>query len=381
MPQKVLFLDRDGTLIQEPPEDFQVDSLTKLRYLPGVFTQLARLKAMSDFRWVMITNQDGLGTERFPEDTFWPAHQRMLETLRGEGIEFDEVIIDRSFKHEGKPTRKPGTALLTHYLGGDYDLAHSYVVGDRPSDLQLAYNLGAKGLLLGQSSDAQDEEVDWPQLSKTLLARCDSWVQVVEAILAAEQSSRRSQIRRVTRETTVEIDLNLDGSGQGERSTGLGFFDHMLDQLAKHGKLDLTVRVAGDLHIDEHHSIEDTALALGAAFREALGDKRGIERYGCFNLAMDEALAEVALDFSGRPWLVFRADWGRERVGDFPTEMVEHFFKSFCDSAGANLHLILHGDNAHHMIEAGFKGVARAIRSAVSRVPGDDSLPSTKGVL
>lgn len=381
MPQKVLFLDRDGTLIQEPPEDFQVDSLSKLSYLPGVFTQLARLKSLTDFRWVMITNQDGLGTDSFPEETFWPAHERMMETLRGEGIEFDEVIIDRTFKHEGKPTRKPGTALLTHYLRGDYDLANSYVVGDRPSDVQLAYNLGAKGLLLGQSNDAQDSEVDWGPLSETLLARCNHWAQVVEAILQAEQQGRRSQIKRVTKETTVEIDLDLDGKGLGVRSTGLGFFDHMLDQLAKHGKLDLTVRVAGDLHIDEHHTIEDTALALGAAFHEALGDKRGIERYGCFNLAMDEALAQVALDFSGRPWLVFRADWGRERVGDFPTEMVEHFFKSFCDSAGANLHLTLHGDNAHHMIEAGFKGFARAIRAAVSRVPGDTSLPSTKGVL
>jgi len=381
MPQKVLFLDRDGTLIQEPPEDFQVDSLTKLSYLPGVFTQLVRLKAQTQFRWVMVTNQDGLGTDRFPEAAFWPAQNKMIEALRGEGIEFDEVIIDRTFKHEGKPTRKPGTALLTHYLTGDYDLAHSYVVGDRPSDLQLAHNLGAKGLLLGRSSDAQDDEIDWQQVSETLLARCDSWSQVVDAILAAEQSRRRSYIKRVTKETTVEVDLDLDGSGQGERSTGLGFFDHMLDQLAKHGKLDLTVRVAGDLHIDEHHTIEDTALALGAALREALGDKRGIERYGCFNLAMDEALAQVALDFSGRPWLVFRAEWRRERVGDFPTEMVEHFFKSFCDTAGANLHLTLEGKNAHHMIEAGFKGVARAIRSAVSRVSGEDSLPSTKGVL
>ena len=379
--QKVLFLDRDGTLIQEPPENYQVDSLAKLRYLPGVFTQLARLREASAFRWVMITNQDGLGTDSFPEETFWPPHEAMMEALAGEGIAFDEVVIDRTFQHEGKPTRKPGTGLLTQYLSGEYDLAGSYVVGDRPSDIQLAYNLGAKGILLGRSSDPQDDDVDWAQLADTLLARCDTWTAVVDAILAHERGGRRTQLKRTTKETQVEIELALDGSGAGERSTGIGFFDHMLDQLAKHARLDLTVRVLGDLHIDAHHTIEDTALTLGTAFRQALGDKRGLERYGCFTLAMDEARAEVALDFSGRPWLVFRADWTREQVGDFPVEMVEHFFKSFCDTAGANLHLLLHGQNAHHMIEAAFKGFARAIRAAISHVPGDDSLPSTKGVL
>ncbi len=379
--QKVLFLDRDGTLIQEPPTDYQVDSLEKLSYLPGVFSQLVRLKAATDYRWVIITNQDGLGTERFPEETFRPAHEKMLEAFRGEGIEFDEVVIDRSFKHEGKSTRKPGTGLLTHYLSGDYDLAHSIVVGDRPSDIQLAKNLGAKGILLGKSTDTQDDDVDGSALEGTLLARTQHWRETVDVILAFDAGGRTARVQRSTKETHITIELNLDGQGRGQRTTGLGFFDHMLDQLAKHGQLDLGVEVAGDLHIDEHHTIEDTALALGAAFKQALGDKRGIERYGCFHLAMDEALAQVALDFGGRPWLVFEADWSRERVGNFPVEMVEHFFKSFCDTAGCNLNLKLTGQNAHHMIEAGFKGFARALRAAVSRIPGDDSLPSTKGVL
>lgn len=379
--QKVLFLDRDGTLIVEPPTDYQVDSLEKLGYLPGVFTQLVRLKKATNYRWVMITNQDGLGTDDFPEETFWPAYEKMMEAFRGEGIEFDEVIIDRTYKHEGKPTRKPGTALLTHYLEGEYDLANSIVVGDRPSDIQLAKNLGAKGVMIGKSTDTQDDDVNWPELQDTLITRAETWEQVTDAILAFDKGERTGRVHRVTKETNIQIELNLDGSGKGVRETGLGFFDHMLDQLAKHGKLDLTVQVKGDLHIDEHHTIEDTALALGAAFKEALGDKRGIERYGCFNLAMDEALAQVALDFSGRPWLVYKADFQRELVGDFPVEMLEHFFKSFCDTSGCNLNLKIEGRNAHHMIEAAFKGFARAIRAAVARIPGDDSLPSTKGVL
>ncbi|MEM9986060.1 MAG: bifunctional histidinol-phosphatase/imidazoleglycerol-phosphate dehydratase HisB [Bacteroidota bacterium] len=379
--KKALFLDRDGTLILEPPVDYQVDSLEKLSYYPGVFTQLAKLKSLTDFEWVMVTNQDGLGTESFPEDTFWPAHEKMLAAFAGEGIDFKEVIIDRTFKRENKPTRKPGTGLLTHYLQGDYDLANSIVVGDRPSDIQLAKNLGAKGIMLGKSTDLQDDDVDWTSLEGTLIGQVTTWEAVVDAILAFHSTDRSSEVIRQTKETNITISLNLDGSGQGERKTGIGFLDHMLDQLAKHGRIDLGVAVVGDLHIDEHHTIEDTGLALGQAFRRAMGDKRGIERYGCFNLVMDEARAEVALDFSGRPWLVFEADWSREKVGDFPTEMVSHFFKSFCDEAGCNLHLTLKGQNAHHMVEAAFKGFARAMRLALSRVPGDDSLPTTKGLL
>jgi len=378
--KKVLFLDRDGTLIHEPPEDYQVDSLAKLSYLPGVFTQLARLKAATDFEWVMVTNQDGLGTESFPEETFWPPQEKMAEALAGEGITFDEVIIDRTFKHEGKPTRKPGTALLTHYLKGDYDLARSIVVGDRPSDIQLAYNLGAKGILLGKSADTQDDGVDWKQLEGTLLARCESWAEVAEVILAQEKGGRQARVRRTTRETDVQVSLNLDGSGQTENRTGVGFFDHMLDQLGKHARIDLRVLVNGDLHIDPHHTIEDAALAIGEAFFQALGDKRGIERYGHALLPMDETLAQVAIDFSGRPWLVWEAEMHREKVGDFPVEMTSHFFKSFSDAARCNLNVRTTGENAHHMIEATFKGVARAIRQAISS-SGSDDLPSTKGVL
>ncbi len=379
--KKVLFLDRDGTLILEPPVDYQVDSLEKLSYYPGVFTQLSRLHSLTDFEWVMVTNQDGLGTESFPEETFWPAHEKMLEAFKGEGISFKEVIIDRTFKRENKPTRKPGTALLSHYMQGNYDLANSIVIGDRPSDIQLAKNLGAKGIMLGKSTDLQDDDVDWALLETTLLKKASSWEEVVDTILSFNSPARTSQVRRQTKETEIDITLNLDGSGKGVRKTGVGFLDHMLDQLAKHGRINLDVQVKGDLHIDEHHSIEDTGLALGQAFKQAMGDKRGIERYGCFNLVMDEARAEVALDFSGRPWLVFEADWSREKVGDFPIEMVSHFFKSFCDESGCNLHITLKGQNAHHMIEAAFKGFAKAMRLALSRVPGDDSLPTTKGLL
>ncbi|GAB4422560.1 MAG: bifunctional histidinol-phosphatase/imidazoleglycerol-phosphate dehydratase HisB [Bacteroidia bacterium] len=380
MPQPVLFLDRDGTLIFEPQDNYQVDRLDKLSYLPGVFTQLARLRAHTDFRWVMITNQDGLGTASFPEADFWPAHEKMLEALRGEGIVFDEVIIDRTFKHEGKPTRKPGTALLTHYLGGDYDLARSYVIGDRPSDIQLARNLGAKGILLGRSADALDDEWDLAALRRdTLVCEAPTWREVVDYLLG--QRARRATVHRRTHETDVRVSVDLDGRGRAAHNTGIGFFDHMLDQLARHSRCDMTIAVQGDLHIDPHHTIEDTALALGQALREALGDKRGIERYGACHLPMDEASSQVAIDFSGRPWLVWQADIPGERVGEFPVEMAAHFFKSLSDAAACNLHVHTRGSNAHHMIEATFKAVARAIRQAVGRIPGDDSLPSTKGVL
>jgi len=381
MPKKVLFLDRDGTLIVEPPTDYQVDSLEKLAYLPKVFSELVRLKAAKDFHWVIITNQDGLGTETFPEDTFWPAHQKMMDAFEGEGITFDEVIIDRTYKHEGKPTRKPGTGLLTHYLEGDYDLANSYVVGDRPSDIQLAKNLGAKGLLIGKSTDTQDDDVDWAGLENTLLLKTDNWPAVVDAIMAHDQRGRKASVSRKTLETDIQVSLDLDGKGHSHLKTGIGFFDHMLEQIARHARIDLSVQVQGDLHIDEHHTIEDTALALGTAFKQALGSKRGIERYGAFTLVMDEAQARVGLDFSGRPWWVGKFEFTREKVGDFPTEMFGHFFKSFCDTSGCTLHIHIDGDNAHHMIEAGFKGFARAVRQAISRIPGDNTLPSTKGVL
>ncbi len=376
----ILFLDRDGTIIQEPPEDFQVDRFEKLSFLHGVLQQLVRINAARQFHWVMVTNQDGLGTDAYPEDSFWGPHNLMMNILEGEGITFDEVMIDRTFKHENKPTRKPGTALLTHYMKGDYDLKNSYVVGDRPSDIQLAKNLGCKGILIGRSEDNLDDEHSLEELRKdTLVLEAGNWKQIADFLCPFE--GRKAEIRRTTNETDIIIRLDLDGSGKTKNLTGIGFFDHMLDQLGKHARLDLSVEVNGDLHIDAHHSIEDTALALGAAFKQALGDKRGIERYGCFNLSMDEALARVALDFSGRPYLVWQADIPGERVGEFPVEMVEHFFQSFAVGAGANLNVEVTGKNAHHMIEATFKGVARAIRQAIAFIPGDDSIPSTKGTL
>jgi imidazoleglycerol-phosphate dehydratase/histidinol-phosphatase len=380
--KKLLILDRDGTLIVEPPDTYQVDAYEKLEFLPGVIRNLHRLKEGTDYAWLMITNQDGLGTDSFPEETFWPVHNLMIQILENEGIDFQEVVIDRTFKHEGKPTRKPGTALLTHYLQGDYDLENSIVVGDRPSDIQLAKNLGAKGILIGRSVDQQDDAYDLAALKKdTLILETDHWDELTDFLLTKGSAGRKAEVYRKTKETEIWVSLDLDGTGKTDCQTGIGFFDHMLDQLGKHGKLDLTIKANGDLYIDPHHTIEDTALALGEAFRKALGDKRGIERYGCFQLAMDEALAEVALDFSGRPYLVWEASFAREKVGAFPVEMLEHFFQSFCDTARSNLNIRLHGKNAHHMIEACFKGVARAIRLAKSRIAGDDSLPSTKGVL
>lgn len=377
MKKKVIFLDRDGTLIVEPPHDFQVDSLEKLEFLPGVIRNLYLLQQELDVEWAIITNQDGLGTDSFPEHTFWPAHDKMMEILVGEGIRFEEVFIDRTFKRENAPTRKPGTGLLGKYLSGEYDLENSWVIGDRPSDIQLAKNLGGRGILIGKSADEQDDAYE---ISDSLALKADNWDEI-RKFLVGELKGRRASIQRDTRETRVGVKLDLDGKGLMNINTGIGFFDHLLDQLAKHAGIDLEVRVSGDLHIDEHHTIEDTGLALGQAFREALGDKRGIERYGFFNLAMDEALARVALDFSGRPYLVFKAEFGRERVGDMPVEMVEHFFRSFSDMSGCTLNLDIEGKNAHHQIEAAFKGFARAIRQAISKVPGNNEIPSTKGIL
>lgn len=373
--QKLLFIDRDGTIIIEPPTDFQVDSLEKLAFLPKAISNLRRLADDTDYGLIMVTNQDGLGTASFPEDTFWPAHHKMLDTLAGEGVHFQAIHIDRSFPHENAPTRKPGTAMLTAYFDTTrYDLAHSYVVGDRLTDIQLAVNLGCKAIFIGQNPPA---DLTLEQ-QRALSLVSDDWDSIYEYL---RLPVRLATVERNTKETQIQITLNLDGSGQSSIQTGIGFFDHMLDQLAKHSGADLTIHVQGDLHIDEHHTIEDTALALGEAYRKALGDKRGISRYG-FLLPMDEALAQAAIDFSGRPWLVWEAEFKREKIGEMPTEMFYHFFKSFSDTALCNLNIKCEGQNEHHKIEAIFKAWAKAIKMAVKRdLKALDVLPSTKGVL
>lgn len=377
--QKLLLLDRDGTLNLEP-NDYQVDALNKVFFYPEVFQYLGRIARELDYRLVMITNQDGLGTTSFPEDSFWPAHQHIVDTLAGEGIVFDEVLIDRTFPHENQPTRKPGTALLTHYLHGDYDLANSYVVGDRLTDIQLAKNIGAKGIWLNNQPELGADELQDAQiktLADTIALTTTHWADVYALL---KLGSRRAEVRRQTKETDIRITLQLDGTGQSNIHTGLGFFDHLLDQLARHSGCDLDVHVVGDLHIDEHHTIEDTALALGEAFAQALGNKLGMARYG-FCLPMDDALVQVALDFGGRPWLVWNATFTREKIGDMPTEMFFHFFKSFTDAARCNLNIQIEGDNEHHKIEATFKALAKAIKMAKTRDARDAQLPSTKGVL
>lgn len=364
--KKALFIDRDGTIIVEPKTDFQIDSLEKLEFIPKVISNLRRIAEQSDYELVMVTNQDGLGTDSFPEDTFWPAHNKMLKTLEGEGIVFDDMLIDRSFEHDGLHTRKPGTAMFPKYLSGEYDLANSYVIGDRLSDVQLAKNLGCKAILIGETLSVQAElnSIDWDEIANYVLL-----------------PTRSAEVHRTTRETDVQLQLVMDNLGKADIKTGLHFFDHMLDQLAKHSGVSIMLRVQGDLEVDEHHTIEDTALALGEAFAKAIGNKRGMERYG-FCLAMDDALAQVALDFGGRPWIVWDAEFKREKVGDMPTEMFYHFFKSFSDAARCNLNIQVKGDNEHHKIEAIFKGLARAIRMAI-RQDADNlqNLPSTKGVL
>ncbi len=369
--KKVLFIDRDGTLIIEPPIDYQVDSLEKLEFYPGVFQNLSKIANELDYELVMVTNQDGLGTEAFPEDTFWPAHNKMMQALINEGVEFDEVLIDRTFPDDNAPTRKPGTGLLTHYLKGDYDLAQSFVIGDRLSDVALAQNLGAQSILL------QEENNPEADLTTT------SWHEIYQFLA---RQPRIGTVNRKTKETDISITVNLDGSGQSTIDTGIGFFDHMLEQIAKHGQVDLTIFARGDLHnppnytgVDEHHTIEDVGLALGEAFRKALGSKIGIERYG-FLLPMDDSLAQVALDFGGRPWLVWDAQFKREKIGDMPTEMFSHFFKSFSDAAQCNLNIKVEGDNEHHKIEGIFKAFAKAIKMAKTK-DGSHSIPSTKGSL
>lgn len=362
--KKALFIDRDGTLVIEPPIDYQLDSLEKLEYYPAVFQNLAKIAQELDYELVMVTNQDGLGTDSFPEDTFWPAHNKMMLAFENEGIKFSEVLIDKSFPEEKAPTRKPETGLLQQYIHGDYDLANSYVIGDRLTDIQLAENLGAKGILIGEDTDS----------SAVLVTK--SWLTIYNFL---KELPRTSEVHRKTNETDIKVELNLDGSGSSSLNTGIGFFDHMLEQIARHGNLDLKIAVSGDLEIDEHHTIEDVALALGEAFLIALGTKKGIERYG-FLLPMDDCLAQVAIDFGGRPWLVWEADFKREFVGEMPTEMFMHFFKSFSDASKSNLNIKAEGTNEHHKIEAIFKAFAKAIKMAVSKT-GSATIPSTKGTL
>ena len=357
MAQRILFIDRDGTLIEEPADE-QIDSFDKLRFTKGVFRNLSFIREKLDFKLVMVSNQDGLGTPSFPEDTFWPVHKFILQTLESEGVTFDALHIDRHFPEDNHPNRKPGTGMLKEYMDNEaYDLAGSYVIGDRESDRELAANLGCKALILG------DPGVTWDSIAETLFA-----------------GERHASVRRKTKETDIAIDLLVDGTGRCDIHTGLGFFDHMLEQIGKHGMMDLTIHVDGDLDVDEHHTIEDTAIALGECLRQALGDKRGIERYG-FSLPMDDCQASVSLDFGGRPWLVWDAEFKREYVGDMPTEMFLHFFKSLSDSALMNLNIKAEGTNEHHKIEGIFKALARALKMAVRRDIYHYELPSTKGVL
>ncbi len=354
--KRVLFIDRDGTILVEP-EDEQIDSFDKFQFVEGVIRNLYFIRKHLDFEFVMVSNQDGLGTEAYPERDFWPTHNLMLNTLKGEGVVFDDILIDRSFPEDNLPTRKPGTAMLKKYMEGDYDLQHSFVIGDRATDAQLAVNLGCKALILG------DNDLNWDKITEILFA-----------------GERTASVRRTTKETDIDISVNLDGSGKADIDTGLGFFNHMLEQIAKHGNIDLKAHVKGDLEVDEHHTIEDTGIALGECIASALGDKRGIERYG-YTLPMDDCLCQVALDFGGRPWLVWDAEFNREKVGDMPTEMFLHFFKSFSDAAKINLNIKAEGQNEHHKIEGIFKALARALKMAVKRDIYNYQLPSTKGVL
>ena len=373
--KKVLFIDRDGTLALEP-ENYQLDALEKLVFYPGMFQYLGRIAKELDYVLVMVTNQDGLGTDSFPEDTFWPTHDFMMTALKNEGINFSEVLIDKSLPADNAPTRKPKTGMLSAYLNNaDYDLENSFVIGDRVTDMELAANLGAKGILL--QNDARMATAIPNALTDTIALKTTAWSEVYTLLKAG---GRRVSHERKTKETAIEIDLNLDGTGESSIDTGIAFFDHMLDQLARHGGVDLKLTTKGDLEIDEHHTIEDTAIALGEAFGKALGDKLGIERYG-FCLPMDDCLAQVSLDFGGRAWLMWNAKFKRELIGKMPTEMFFHFFKSFADGAKANLNIKAEGHNEHHKIEAIFKAFAKAIRAAINRDAEKLLLPSTKGQL
>ena len=357
MKKRLLFIDRDGTLIEEPADE-QIDSFEKLKFVKGAIRNLGFIREKLDFEFVMVSNQDGLGTDSFPEDTFWPVHNFILQTLEGEGITFDEILIDPHFPEDNAPTRKPNTGLVQKYIDNpDYDIVNSYVIGDRETDRTFARNIGCKSLILS------DEGITWNKIAELLFA-----------------GERIAEVKRTTKETDIHIKVNLDGTGKCDISTGLGFFDHMLEQIGKHGMMDLMIRTKGDLEVDEHHTVEDTAIALGECILQALGDKRGIERYG-YCLPMDDCLCQVCLDFGGRPWLVWDADFKREKIGEMPTEMFLHFFKSLSDAAKMNLNIKAEGQNEHHKIEGIFKALARALKMAVRRDIYHYELPSTKGML
>ncbi|HBX88444.1 MAG TPA: bifunctional histidinol-phosphatase/imidazoleglycerol-phosphate dehydratase [Marinilabiliaceae bacterium] len=376
MKKRLLFIDRDGTIIIEPPIDYQVDSLEKLEFYPKVIRNLNLIATKLDFELVMVTNQDGLGRDIFPEETFWPAHNKMMKTLEGEGITFAKVHIDRSFPEDNLDTRKPGTGMLKEYFSDKYDLAGSFVIGDRLTDVEMAKNLGCKGIFIKEEKEALSALAE-AHLEEHCALITEDWDQITAFLF---KTDRTAVVDRKTAETTVHIELDLDGTGNCDITTGLSFFDHMLDQIGRHSGVDLTIHTDGDLHVDEHHTIEDTGLALGEAFKKALGDKRGIDRYG-FCLPMDDVLAQVAIDFGGRPWLVWDVDFKREMVGDMPTEMVHHFFKSFSDTSLSNLNIKAEGANEHHKIEGIFKAFAKAIKAAIRKDPFNNQLPSTKGAL
>lgn len=375
-PRAVLFIDRDGTLVEEPPEDYQLDSLEKFAFIPGVIRNLGFIAENLDFELVMVTNQDGLGTESFPMEDFLPSHNLLLKTLEGEGIHFDDIIIDTSFPHENKPTRKPGTALLEKYMDGSRDIAASYVIGDRITDVQLARNLGAKAIYFAPA-ERGNAEVRSNGLEESVALVTDDWARIADFLRGG---TRKVSARRTTNETDVEVNVDIDGRGIADISTGVGFFDHMLEQLARHSGIDMQVRVSGDLNVDSHHTIEDTAIVIGDVLRRAIGDKRGMERYG-FVLPMDDCLCTLALDFGGRSWIVWDVEFKREKIGDMPTEMFFHFFKSLSDEARMNLHVSARGSNEHHKIEGIFKAFAHALKAAVRRDVFRYELPSTKGSL
>ena len=379
--KRVLFIDRDGTLIKEAPPTYQLDSFSKLAFYPHVFEYMRRIATELNFELVMPTNQDGLGTAAFPEENFWPLHNFVMKSFEGEGIKFSDVLIDKTFPEENAPTRKPGIGMFTKYLNNPfYDIPNSFVIGDRITDMQLAKNLGCKGIWINHDSTLGAAEINdnIEELRRSaIVLETTRWSRIYEFL---KLGLRQIVHERNTNETQIHVELNIDGNGKGNISTGLGFFNHMLDQLSRHGKLDLSVQVKGDLHIDEHHTIEDTGIALGEAFAKVLTDKRGMDRYG-FVLPMDDADAKVLLDFGGRNWIVWNVEFKREKIGEVPTEMFFHFFKSFSDAAKCNLNIECHGDNEHHKIEAIFKAFAKAIRMAVKRDPISNYLPSTKGVL